>query len=106
VLDARRELQDEDPTVLVITLDPWRDTPSRLPAIARTWHLDAGTRVLSGESDKVERTLNAWRVPRTRNQQNGDIIHPSVVYVIGPNGRIKYVVSGGAGAIAAAVRAL
>ena len=62
--------------------------------------------VLSGAPDEVERTLNGWRVPRVRNQQTGDISHPSIVYVIGADGRIAYVVSGNADAIAAAVRAL
>lgn len=106
VLDARRVLQDVDPAVLVITLDPWRDTPSRLPAIARAWRVDAGVRVLSGEPETVERTLNAWRVPRVRNATTGAIAHPSVVYVIDRNGRIAYVVSGDARTIVAALSAL
>jgi hypothetical protein len=41
-----------------------------------------------------------------RNQRTGDISHPSIVYVIGPNGRIAYVLGGDRAAIAAAVRAL
>jgi protein SCO1/2 len=92
--------------ILVITLDPWRDTPSRLPSIARLWELDGDARVLSGPPDDVERVLNAWRIPRTRNQKTGDITHPSLVYVIGADGRIAYVVSGDPQAISAAVRAL
>jgi cytochrome oxidase Cu insertion factor (SCO1/SenC/PrrC family) len=61
---------------------------------------------LSGPAAAVERTLNAWRVPRVRNEKTGDLSHPAVVYVIGPEGRIVYVVQGNADAIAAAVRAL
>jgi protein SCO1/2 len=108
VLAARRQIDGVPPPVLIITLDPWRDTPSRLPSIARTWGLDAdtGAHVLSGPTGAVERTLNSWRVPRTRNQKTGDISHPSIVYVIGADGRIAFVVNGGADAIAAAVRAL
>jgi protein SCO1 len=105
VLTARSQLE-APPAVLVITLDPWRDTPSRLPTIAGAWSLGADAHVLSGPVERVERTLNAWRIPRTRNQKTGDIVHPSMVYVVGPDGRIAYVVTGGAGAIAAAVRAL
>ncbi len=106
VMTARRRLGPEAPPALIVTLDPWRDTPSRLASIARQWGLDADAHVLSGAPDEVERTLNRWRVPRVRNEKTGDISHPSIVYVIGANGRIAYVVSGNADAISAAVRAL
>jgi len=106
VLAARRQLGSDPPDALIVTLDPWRDTPSRLASIAEQWDLDGGAHVLSGAPDDVERTLNGWRVPRVRNPQTGDISHPSIVYVIGGDGRIAYVVSGNAAAIAAAVHAL
>ena len=104
-LTAQR-LVDDVPGVLIVTLDPWRDTPGRLASIAKLWGLEGDAHVLSGAPDEVERTLNAWRIPRVRNEQTGAISHPSMVYVIGGDGRIAYVVSGNAGAIAAAVRAL
>ena len=105
VLAAQREIGGRA-AVLIVTLDPWRDTPSRLPSMAEQWGVSRDTHVLSGRPADVERTLNAWRVPRARNEQTGDISHPSLVYVIGPTGRITYVVGGNAGAITAAVRAL
>jgi protein SCO1/2 len=103
---ARQRLGDAPPPVLIVTLDPWRDTPSRLPSIAASWGLAEGSHVLSGSPEVVERALNAWRVPRVRNDKTGEISHPSIVYVIGANGRITYVLNGNADAIAAAVRAL
>lgn len=106
VLSAQRQLLDRSPAVVIITLDPWRDTPSRLESIADGWHMGAETYLLSGAPPVVERALNAWRVPRVRNEKTGDLSHPSVVYVIGPDGRIAYVVQGNAHAMAAAVRAL
>jgi protein SCO1 len=106
VMAARRRLGNDPPSALIVTLDPWRDTPSRLASIAKQWELDGGAHVLSGAPEEVERTLNGWRVPRVRNQQTGDISHPSIVYVIGADGRIAYVVNGNADAISAAVRAL
>ena len=106
VLAAQRLIEHQPPIVVVITLDPWRDTPGRLPSIAKSWNLTADAHLLSGSPDDVERALNAWRVPRTRNQKTGDIIHPRIVYVVGANGRISYVVNGGADTIAAAVQAL
>ncbi len=45
---AAREVQDRfraegrDMDVVVITLDPWRDSPARLPALARQFHLGGG----------------------------------------------------------------
>jgi len=106
VLAAQRQLAENRPAVLVITLDPWRDTPARLPAIASAWLLDRDAYVLSGAPPEVERALDAWRVPRTRNQKTGDILHPSIVYVVGADGRITYTLGGSVDAIVAAVHAL
>jgi protein SCO1/2 len=105
-LGARERTTESNPVVLVVTLDPWRDTPSRLPAMARQWALDDRGHVLSGDPETVERTLNAWRVPRTRNERTGEIVHPALVYVVDREGRIAYALSGGAETIAAAVQAL
>jgi protein SCO1/2 len=106
VTDAAARLVDDEPVVLIVTLDPWRDTPGRLPAVAKAWRLFGEARVLSGEPEAVERTLNAWRIPRVRNEKTGDVSHPSLVYVIGRDGRIAYALPGGADAVVAAVRAL
>ncbi len=103
---AARSLLGGTPAVVIVTLDPWRDTPSRLPAIADRWQLPEGTHVLSGAPDQVDRALNLWRVPRTRNKKTGDILHPALVYVVDGKGRIAYAVTGNAEVIAAAVRAL
>jgi protein SCO1/2 len=103
---ARAALGDAAPEALILTLDPWRDTPARLPTIARQWRLDRGTHVLSAAPEVVERALNAWRVPRARNEKTGDISHPSIVYVLDADGRIRYATTGSADQIAAAVRAL
>ncbi len=97
---------ERTPAVLVITLDPWRDTPARLAAIAAQWGMTGESHVLSGDPDVVERALNAWRIPRVRNEKTGDLSHPVMVYVVGPNGRIVYAVNGSAEQIIAAVRAL
>lgn len=110
VLTVRDKLASTDPertpAVLVVTLDPWRDTPERLPTIARGWGMTGDAYVLSGPAEEVDRTLNAWRVPRVRNEKTGDLSHPSMVYVIGPAGRINYVVNGSHEQILAAVQAL
>ena len=106
VLSAAADVPERRPAVLIVTLDPWRDTPGRLPTIASAWRIHGDARVLSGPPDTVDRVLNAWRVPRVRNTRTGDISHPPLVYVLNDDGRITYVVNGGADTIAAALRAL
>lgn len=93
-LETRRRFDAERLVALVVTLDPWRDTPTRLPALAARWELGADEYVLSGSVDAVEATLNAWKVPRVRNQATGDLIHPSVTYVVEPGGRLVYLTNG------------
>lgn len=106
VLSAQRRVAERRPVVLVVTIDPWRDTPGRLPSIADAWRMGADAHVLSGSPGDVDRLLNAWRVPRVRNERTGDLTHPSMVYVIDPEGRITYAVGAHADEIVAAVRAL
>jgi protein SCO1/2 len=106
VLAARDNLSGHDPVILVVTLDPWRDTPERLGAIAAQWGMTGDAHVLSGPPVEVDRVLNAWRVPRVRNERTGELSHPSLVYVIGTDGRIAYAVGGTEAVVRAAVEAL
>jgi cytochrome oxidase Cu insertion factor (SCO1/SenC/PrrC family) len=109
VLSARdrlEQLERTKPAVVIVTLDPWRDTPARLPSIAQRWGVTGEVHVLSGPVHDVERTLNAWRIPRIRNERTGDLSHPSIVYVIGPDGMIAYALNGPENVIRAAVEAL
>jgi protein SCO1 len=105
-LEARAELEDLAPVVLVVTLDPWRDTPARLPHIAASWQLPNDAFLLGGAIEEVEATLDRWQVARVRNPQNGEIGHPSLVYVIDAHGRIAYAVTGNRDHIVQAVRRL
>jgi cytochrome oxidase Cu insertion factor (SCO1/SenC/PrrC family) len=104
LLEVRRQLGEKAPPLLIVTLDPWRDSPSRLPAIAREWQLDQGTRVLSGTVDEVESALSAWQVPRSRNAATGELIHPAIAYVVSPAGRITHLVDGSLEATLLALR--
>lgn len=84
------QLGPESPQIAVMTLDPWRDTPGRLPQMHKDWQMPASVRVLSGEVDEVTRTLDGFNVPWTRDEATGDVTHPALVYAIGPDGRIAY----------------
>lgn len=107
VLQARTQVSERHPglapQVVVITLDPWRDTPSRLPAMAQQWDLPEDGHVLSGPAADVEAALDRWGVSRTRNAQNGEITHPNLVYVLDASGRIAFASNGDAEQIAALV---
>jgi cytochrome oxidase Cu insertion factor (SCO1/SenC/PrrC family) len=103
-LDAVDALGDAAPVVIVVTVDPWRDTPSRLPHIARGWGLPSDAHLLGGAVDDVEAVLDAWQVTRSRDPRTGEVAHPSLVYVLDSEGRIAYVVTGERERIVEAVR--
>jgi cytochrome oxidase Cu insertion factor (SCO1/SenC/PrrC family) len=48
--------------------------------------------------------LDAWNIPRSRDLQTGDIVHPALVYVIDPEGRIAYALQGDPDALVELVR--
>ena len=107
--------------LVVITLDPWRDTPARLPALARQFHLGGegkrgeaasgggesggeggaeesgvrgGSYLVSGKVEAVNAALDSLHVARERVMETGEIIHPSLVYLLDPQGTIVYAASG------------
>jgi protein SCO1/2 len=77
--------------VLLVTLDPWRDTPNALPGIAAQWNLPAGHHVLSSRNAQdVVDVVQAYGVPFERNERTGDIAHPGLVFLIDAGGRLAY----------------
>ncbi len=84
------QLGPESPQIAVITLDPWRDTPGRLPQMHKDWQMPSTVRVLSGEVGEVTRTLDGFQVPWTRDEATGDVTHPALVYAIDGEGKIAY----------------
>jgi cytochrome oxidase Cu insertion factor (SCO1/SenC/PrrC family) len=102
--DLLAEGNEELPTVAVVTLDPWRDTPSRLPHLARQWDLPDDALVLSGEVDQVNAALDAWGVARERDPRTGDIAHPALVFILDAEGSVRYASSGGPRALAELAR--
>ena len=96
----------EGATVVVVTLDPWRDTPARLPQLALRWGLAPGDRVLGGTVEEVEATLDAWDVPRSRDLGTGDVAHPPLLYLLDREGSIAFVAWGGVEALVTLARRL
>lgn len=99
VIRAHDRTPELHPAIVVVTLDPWRDTPSRLPAMAGLWGLPADGSVVSGSVADVEAALDRWNVPRTRDPHTGEVTHPNLVYVLDGTGRIVYATGGDADTI-------
>lgn len=84
-----------DRTVVVFTLDPWRDTPSRLAALAERYGLDpARDFMVGGDPDAVTAALDAFGMAHQRDPRTGDIVHPPLVYVVQSDGTLAYASTG------------
>lgn len=90
VLSAARRIPTDDIAVVFVTLDPWRDTPRTLPALAQKYQLGPGQRILSEEPKKVNEVLAAYNMAIERDEKTGEISHPGLVYVINPEGQLSY----------------
>lgn len=86
VLRIRAAAGRDDIPLVVVTVDPWRDVPSRLPTIAETWRLSTNDRVLSGSIMDVNAALDAWNVARVRDEVTGDVVHPLAAVLVHPGG--------------------
>lgn len=92
---ARSESGSKNVRIVILTLDPWRDTPERLPTLARHWKVGPRDRVLSGTVADVDNTLDALAIGRKRNETTGDIDHGTTVMLLDRRGRIVWRVDGG-----------
>jgi len=100
-LRAARLKSGRDVGLVILTLDPWRDTPERLQSLAQHWNIGPGDRVLSGEASAVARTLDELGIGRRRSETNGDIDHGTTVLLIDASGRVTWRLDGGAAALPA-----
>lgn len=91
VVDTLKQGVPAAATALIVTLDPWRDTPGALPGIARQWDVPAHFHVLSSRSvADVTRVVDAYQVPFERDPRSGEIAHPGLVFLIDARGRLAY----------------
>ncbi|MBI3993694.1 MAG: SCO family protein [Candidatus Lambdaproteobacteria bacterium] len=79
-----------NPALVVITMDPWRDTPSALEGLRRNWELPERTLMLSGDVERVNRVLDQFGVARRRDERTGVIDHVPLVFVLDRDLRIVY----------------
>lgn len=95
LLAARAAAARPDVPLVIITLDPWRDSPDRLAGLARQWRLAAGDRVLSGSIEEVDRALDLLGVSRRRVERTGNIDHIGTVMLLDHRGYIVWRLDGG-----------
>lgn len=105
-LDARRSLGEAAPAVVLVTLDPWRDTPSRLPHIASAWGLDGAAFVAGGSVEAVRMVLDDWGIGIARDLRTGEITHTPATFLIDARGRMAYQTTGSADELVRLVRTL
>lgn len=103
---ARRSTGRTGVDLIIITLDPWRDTPERLPGMAQNWGIAPGDRVLSGSVNEVEGVLDELGVSRQRDETTGDIVHGTTVLLVNERGRIAWRLDGASRGVAALVAKL
>lgn len=91
VVETLKRAAPDDGVVLLVTLDPWRDTPSALPGIARRWGLPPTFHVLSSRATTDTLAVaRAYGVGFERNETTGDIAHPGLVFLVDAAGRVGY----------------
>jgi protein SCO1/2 len=74
-----------------ITLDPVRDTPEALRNYMRLYDLDSTNwTFLTGEPEQVRKTIAAWGM-WARPAPNGQLDHPSRVFLLDQHGRVREV---------------
>jgi len=79
--------------VVVVTLDPWRDTPDTLPQLVQKWELAPGDLVLTGSVEALNGWLDEMKIRRSRDPLSGDIDHLALIYLLDDEGRLAYTFS-------------
>lgn len=74
--------------VLLVSLDPDRDTPAALLAVATKRHLDLSRWTLARTDEATARKTAALLGVRYRRMRNGDFNHASVLVLLDTDGRI------------------
>ena len=88
-LKDRGRLKDDRVRLLTITLDPKRDTPEALTRYAKLFDADTSTwSFLTGAAERVAKVHAAWGM-WTKPAANGQLDHPSRVFLVDSKGQIR-----------------
>lgn len=77
--------------VVLVTVDPERDTPAVLKSYLDTAGFPAGAVGLTGQPDEVRKALKAYRVYAARSGEGSDYLidHSTVIYLMNPDGELS-----------------
>jgi protein SCO1/2 len=88
-LARRGDFRDGRVQLLSITLDPARDTPEKLKDYMKLYDIDPATwTFLTGSADEVGKTIGAWKM-WVKPVANGQLDHPSRIFLVDGQGRIR-----------------
>lgn len=87
------KINNKNFVVVLITLDPKRDTPAALPGLQKKWGLPDSFEILSGSVPEVSETLAKYNMYFQPDEKTGDIAHPALYYVINQEGMIRYMLN-------------
>lgn len=90
VLMAQKKLGLENVKAVFVTIDPWRDTPSSLESLSKTWSMGENAFMLSGSPNEIQKVLKDFELVTERNEKTGDIVHPAQIMISDKNGFITY----------------
>ena len=83
--------QREDLRVVAVTLDPERDSPEQLRALAARHGIDAPLyQLVTGAAPDVARVLDRMQIARERDADSGVIGHANLFLLIDRDGRLAY----------------
>jgi protein SCO1/2 len=89
VLQAQGLLDKDRVKLLSVTLDPVRDQPEVLRGYMRLYDLDPSHwSFLTGAPEQVQKVIAAWGM-WARPAANGQLDHPSRIYLVDRQGRVR-----------------
>jgi cytochrome oxidase Cu insertion factor (SCO1/SenC/PrrC family) len=89
-VSAAQRINSPDLQIVVISIDPWRDTPGSLESLAQTWSLGPKSHLLSGEPEKVLNTLDEFQVKTARDLKTGEVNHAGQIMLVDRQGKMTY----------------
>lgn len=88
-LKARGLLKKDQVRLLSISLDPARDTPPALTNYMKLYDVDAASwSFLTGPADEVVKVVKDWGM-WARPAANGQLDHPSRIFLVDRQGRVR-----------------
>jgi protein SCO1 len=85
IAKARRELAPHTAlTVLVVSVNPWQDTPASTRQVAARWHLGGDWHWLRGSASQLRPIWNSYGIAVVRT--TGDVSHSTAIYLVDGSG--------------------